>query len=295
MAVQSGDGAYSPVAPLTTKSRKAVGSGLLGGTIYTPPAGSPPLSLTGAIGGAPSVGGGTVTTTMTPLQVYEGDILNDPQSVAAQGSYDTQAQALANARASAIRNAVFQSGWTPTLGDTPAAGYAGDLRQSDLAAAINNPFSQKAQLDLQLSQAQANSPYDLAASGMGRSGAAAIQQGNLSRQYDLATYQGTQDLLNAIYGAGSTYAGGINDANNALNQARAAVAARLQNAAGYSQSITSTDGGDVADSGYPTGYYPETVIPDVVKQVISQISSVPVSANRTGATVQKGRGVISIH
>ena len=251
MAVQAG---YGGAASLTTPKpppRKGVGSGLAGAIGgFTPSQMTPILpSLPGAIG-AGSGGGGpvTTTTTVTPLQVYQDEILGDPGSVAALGTYTKTEEGLANARASAIRQAVLNSGWTPDLANTQAAGYASDLRPTDISNAQNNPFSQKAQLDLSLAQAQANTPYDLAATGMGRSGAAAIQQGNLSRQYDLASYQGMQDLLNAIFGAGNTYASGVNEAGNTLNAARLAIEQMLSNRAGYSQSIT-TDGGDGGDGG----------------------------------------------
>jgi hypothetical protein len=103
-------------------------------------------------------------------------------------------------------------------------------------------MSQKAQLDLQLNQANQNLPYDLAASGAGRSGASAIQAGNLQRQYQTASYQGQQDLLNNIYGAANTYAGNYNNALQQLEYARQAVAQRLAQTAGYSQSVVTDDG-----------------------------------------------------
>src|SRR5215471_9358866 len=273
----------------------AIGGG--GGTVYHPPASYPGLSLPGMGGGG---GGGpqTTTTIMSPNQVYASDILNDPGSIAAQGQFDATQSNYAAARADAIQRAVISGGGAPQLSGT-LAGYSGDVTPQTLAQAAANPMSQKAQLDLQLNQANANLPYDLAAGGMGRSGANAIEQGNLQRQYQTASYQGQQNMLDAIYGAANTYAGNYNDAMTQLMNARASVANRLAQLAGYSQTITTDGGGGGGDtgdnSGYPSGYYPDVTIPDVVKNVISQISSQPVSANRTGATAQRGRGIISIH
>jgi len=249
---------------------------------------------------APPSGGGTVTTVRTPLQVYQDQILGDPQAVAAQGTYDTTLKGLANARQSGIQQAIYNAGWSPFAvpGGIPGAlqDYAGDFTGGPDPS--QNTMSQKAQLDKQLSDANYLLPYQLASTGMGRSGAYAVNASNLQNQYDTASYGGMQDLLNAILGYASNYASGVTGAANQLDAARAAVAQRLQNAAGYSETVTSDGGGGGGDPNVAdpyTGYYPEITIPDVVSKVIDQISSKPVSANRTGATVQKGRGVISIH
>ena len=251
MAVQLGGG-YSPVSSLN-KTRQGLGSAL--GSYYMPPNPNPlpTAKIGGAIGAAGGGGGGgpqTTTTIMTPNQVYEGEILGDPGSIAAMGTFNAQTNQLAAARADAIQRAIINSGYTPQMSGGLAS-YAGDVTPGTLAAAAANPMSQRAQLDLQMGQAQSNLPYDLAAGGQGRSGAGAIAQGNLQRQYQTGQYQGMQDLLDTLYGAGNTYAGGYNTALSNLDAARAAVANRLAQTAGYSQSIT-TSGGDTG-GGIDTG------------------------------------------
>src|SRR5215467_12998615 len=209
MAVQLGGG-YSPVSPLN-KTRQGLGSAL--GSYYMPPNPnpSPTAKIGGAIGAAGGGGGGPLTTTeiMTPNQVYQGEILSDPGSVAALGTFGAQTDQYAATRADAIQRAIINSGYTPQM-TGGLASYAGDVTPGTLAAAAANPMSQRAQLDMQMNQAQSNLPYDLAAGGQGRSGASAIAQGNLQRQYQTGQYQGMQDLLDAIYGAGNTYAGNYN-------------------------------------------------------------------------------------
>ena len=217
---------------------------------------------TGLVGGAGSGGGGnsqTTTTIMSPNQVYQDEILGDPGSIAAMGTFNAHTNQLAAARADAIQRAVINSGYTPQM-TGGLASYAGDVTPGTLTAAAANPMSQQAQLNLQLQQANQNLPYDLAAGGQGRSGAAAIEQGNLQRQYQTGQYQGMQDLLNQLYGAGNTYAGGYNTALNNLDAARAAVANRLAQTAGYSQSITTTggDGGGGGDGGINPDIDPTT-------------------------------------
>lgn len=237
--IGAADAGYGPVAPMI-KPRQAIGSNVLGAAT-APKTTAPTIT-------SPGGGGTSTTTTITPLQTYQGDILSDPQAVGAQGIFNAQSSNLAAARADAIQRAVIGAGWTPSLGGA-LSGYAGDVTPQTLASAAANPMSQKAQLDLQLSQANQNLPYDLAASGAGRSGANAIQQSGLQRQYQTASYQGQQDLLNSIYGAANTYAGSYNDAMNQLMNAREAVAYRLAQSPGYSQSITTDDGTGGAGGG----------------------------------------------
>src|SRR5262245_25360553 len=185
----------------TPKKRTAVGANLGAGAFTLPPPPSASGGLTGQIGSG-GLGGSTTVKTVTPMQVYQEDILSN--SAAEQGIFNTQATNLANARQQAILQALVNSGWTPEMTGA-LSGYASDVTQSALSQAAANPMSQKAQLDRQLSEAKGNTPYDLAASGAGRSGALAIQLGNLSRQYDTASYAGMQDLLGAITGAVNTY------------------------------------------------------------------------------------------
>jgi hypothetical protein len=129
------------------------------------------------------------------------------------------------------------------------ASYASDVDPATIAQATQNPMSQRAQLQKQLSDAQSNLPYDLAASGADRSGAFAINQSQLGQQYDTASYQGLQDLLGSIGGAVNQYATGFNSAQAQLAAAREAVANRLAQNAGYSQTVTTSGGDDGSGDG----------------------------------------------
>lgn len=260
------DRAYVSAVPLT-RPRKAAGAD--NSFIYNPPAA--PSGLTGSIGGGG--GGSTMTRTVTPLQVYQDQILADPGAVSAQGMFEGQTSNLALARRDAIQQALIRSGWTPQLTGA-LEGYAGDITPSALSQAAANPMSQKAQLDLQLAQEKGNTPYDLAASGAGRSGALAIQLGNLSRQYDTASYQGAQDLLGAITGAVNTYAGGYNQALGGLEAARREIADRLARQAGYSESIVTTPDDSWAPSPSQdqlSPSYPAPVVNQAVQRAISDM------------------------
>lgn len=260
--------------PLKLKNPGGIGGGLSGFGGFTPT----PTQAASLPGTAIGSGGQTTTTTVTPLQVYQDQILSDPGSVAAQGSFDANVSNLALARRDAIQRAIINAGWDPSTGLTGGlASYAGDVDPTTLAAAAANPMSQRSQLQQQLTQANQDMPYDLAASGLDRSGAAAIGQSNLQQQYQTASYQGLQDLLGSITGAANDYAGGFNTAQQQLEAAREAIAARLAQNAGYSQVTTVDDGsgGDASGIGAAPGPsytpYQSGSTSDAVQQVIKSL------------------------
>ena len=230
----------------TAAPKVPAASGYSGSPLYDVPNQYPTGTIGSVLGGnRPQSASDIVTSTrtVTPMQVYQDEILGNDQAVAAQGIYNTTLGNLANTRAYGINQALFKGGWTPDTSTGPLAGFASDITPSSLAEAMKNPMSAKAQLDLQLGQAKTNLPYDLAASGAGRSGARAIELGNLSRSYDLASYQGLQDEMAQILSAINAYTGGAIDAQNALEAARRQVADTLARQAGYSESIVTSPGG----------------------------------------------------
>lgn len=206
---------------------------------------------------APSgLGPSTVTTLHTPLQNYQDEILSDPLAQGAQTTYDTTVQGGRNQLRAALQQAVIGAGFDPgsQLASNPAlAGYAGDIDQTTRDAAAANQLSTRQQLTSALNEGNYALPYQLAASGMGRSGALAIGTSKLQKQYETATDQGMKDLLNAIQGNVNTFTGVQNDAANALDSARSNVAQRLAQQAGYSDTVT-TSGGGSSDDNPANGY-----------------------------------------
>jgi len=196
----------------------------------------------------------TITTVRTPMQVYESDILGDPMSRAAQQTYDVGVQGLANQRRDQIRQAIIAAGYTPSLTGSLSE-YAGDVDQGTLDAAAANQLSARAQLNKALNQANYDLPYILAASGMGRSGSFATGTTALQEQYQQNAQQGLDALNRSLLGYGSTYAQGVDRAMQALNASRAAVAQRLAQQAGFSETVTRRGGGggggttDTGDAG----------------------------------------------
>jgi len=219
----------------------------------------------GAGGGGGGGGGGgtqTTTTVMTPNPIYESDILSAPESIGGQQAFDATAQQLKNTRMAQFRQALVQSGYDPFQGGalpTDLGDYAGDIDQATRDAAAANQLSDRAQTLKSFNQAQADLPYLLAARGVARSGALATGNTALNEQYQSATNQGLNDLLSTLRGYGSTYAGGYNQAMQALNAARQSAAQRLAQMRGYSQTTTTTGGGEWgggATPGSDVGYDP---------------------------------------
>src|SRR5262249_42398269 len=212
-----------------------------GGSTYALPKLQVQRTVGGDQGGGGGGGGGggagttTTTTTMTPNQGYEAEILNDPRSIGAQQAFEATTQQLANTRRAQFRQALIQSGYDPGQLGGDLGEYGGDIDQATRDAAAANQLSDRAQLNKALNQAQTDLPYLLAARGGARSGALPVGQTALQEQYQSASAQGLNDLLSTLRGYGQTYAGGYGQAVSGLNAAREAVAQRLAQLRGYSQ------------------------------------------------------------
>jgi hypothetical protein len=187
---------------------------------------------------------------MTPNQVYESEILGDPRAIGAQQAFEATTNQLAATRRGLFRQALISSGYDPgNLAGTDLADYSGDIDQATREQAAANQLSSRAQLNKALNQATTDLPYLLAARGVARSGALPVGQTSLQEQYQVQAQQGLNDLLRALRGYGSDYAGGYNQAAQGLNAAREAVAQRLAQMRGYSQTTTTEDFGDGGDQG----------------------------------------------
>jgi hypothetical protein len=244
---------------------------------------------------APGVGGGrtVTTTTRSPIQVYQDEILNNPTSIGGQQAFDAATQGLLNTRQAQFRQALVASGYDPRtapggLGDL--GDYAGDFNQATLDAAAANPLSARAQLDKALNQSQADLPYALAARGVARSGELPVGFGSLQNQYDVQKQQGLGDLLSALRGYASNYASGYGSAVDRLNAIREQVAQRLAQQQGYSETTT-TDYGDGADGGVTTtdtgGGYPPMYAPNLAPQLQT---SDPYTASVINKIIKPTRG-----
>jgi len=261
-------GNVSPTSPLNVAPRRPTSTTNVGGLngLGTPTPKAPTTTLGGvaATPTTPNTGIGTIDQNV--LGNYQDEILGSPMGQSATGIYSSQSGLLAAQRADAIQRAIISSGYSPQMSGSLAS-YAGDITPDTLTAAAANPMSQRAQLELQLNQANQNLPYDLAASGAGRSGASAIQQGNLQRQYQTSTYQNEQNLLNAIYGAANTYAGGIANAQNQYQNSLAYAGNLLAQMPGYSASIDpSAAASTLAPASPPVAGYAPAPIPETPTQ-----------------------------
>lgn len=186
---------------------------------------SVPLDPNYSGGGTTDGGGGTTAPPILPginLPDFMSALQADPAYKRAFDVYNTTLQGGRNSLLSRIRQAVIGSGFVPDMGGELSQ-YSEALDQDTLAAARGNTMSQKGLLDRQLAQNQAGLDYSLAARGTGaagRGGALSVGLQQLGQQYDVASYQGMQNLLGAL----GQNVGSYNDlATSALSQREAAI------------------------------------------------------------------------
>jgi len=191
----------------------------------TAPTGTSPISV-GNTGSSPGGGGGGWSP--GDINSYVGEIEGDPTYKQALANFNLALQTGRNSLRDQIRSAVIQGGWDITGNLTGnLAQYAGDLDAATKAAAASNQLSQRAQLQQQLDRGNSALDYQLAARGAYASGENPVRRGLLQEQYQLATNQGMNDLINAIRGGVSSYADFQANQQGQLQQTRVAVADRL--------------------------------------------------------------------
>jgi len=187
------------------------------------------------------LGGNSNLNNYVPPTEYQGEIASDPEYQLGLNSLTNTQNSLAQARANAFRQNFIKGGFgagtfqSEISKDPSLAGFAGDIDADTLSAAAANQMSTKAQLDRQLAQGQAAIPYQLAARGVARSGAAATRSSDLQRGYDEQSSQQLSSLLDALRGVGGDYTSGLVDAANQWEQKKSNVALRLAQTQGYSQ------------------------------------------------------------
>lgn len=176
-----------------------------------------------------------------PPSEYQGEITADPEYQLGQTNLTNTQNTLAQGRANAFRQAFIAGGFAPgtfqsALGRDPnLAQFAGDIDQGTIDAAAANQMSGQAQRGRQLAEAQAALPYQLAARGVARSGAAATRSSAFQRSYDEQSATGLSSLLDALRGTTGDYNTGLQNAANQWEQTKSGIANRLAQTRGYSQ------------------------------------------------------------
>jgi hypothetical protein len=160
---------------------------------------------------------------------FQSLITGDPVYRIAQANYNRSLQTGRNALRDQIRQLVIGSGFNPTADMTAdeLKAYGSDVDAATLAAAAKNPFSIKAQLDATRNAGAGNLRYNLAARGLGQSGAVPVGQSVLNMQYQQGSYNKMQDLLTALRGDIGDYTNLQNTQQGLLSQAGLGVANRL--------------------------------------------------------------------
>jgi hypothetical protein len=135
---------------------------------------------------------------------WEALIRGDQQYIQGIGNIAAQEQTLNEQRQKAIKQALIQFGVIP-------AGYTskyGDVNQTDIEAAKNNPFSTIATLADQYARGGQDLSARLAARGILSSGALTGGNQALTTAHDRAVNDATQQLLAALSGYEGNYASG---------------------------------------------------------------------------------------
>ncbi len=257
-------GDYRPI-PSVYRGNPIVPIGPNVTTIPPPGGGGGAAGTTGATGGVPPPG-------------YATDIESDPAWITAMRDYNARVQQGSNLLRDQLRASVRSSGYIPNfseldLTDPDLQGYAAALDDTTIQAAQGNQMSQKAQLERGYRQGLTNLDYALAARGSGldvHGGASTIRTGLASDQFNTASYQQAQGLLDALRGNIGGFLTTRSGALDTLRGAQSAVAQRLAAIPGpvYPAATAGAGAAGAAEAGvtggYPTidrGVYPGATAP----------------------------------
>jgi hypothetical protein len=279
-------------------------------TPNTPPSIVTPATSFGSIGtstpqGAPDLGLPSVGN-IDP-SAYMGELTSDPLYQSGLSSYNSQVAANRSSLANALRLSVIQGGWAPgtgkgqvNLSNVGGQDFSGDIDQATIDATNANQMSDRAQLQQQLNKGLATIPYQLAARGAARSGAANVASANVQNQYDVAANTALQNLSNAIGGNVSSYAQNQANALTNWNTTQSGVANRLaqiasaQAQAAYTSALNrqpqTVNVGNTQITSAPAGPHPTTVTNVAkVKAAVAQAKKVSTAGYGGGGWTYNGR------
>lgn len=120
------------------------------------------------------------------------------------------------------------------------------LDPAAVAAAKADPYSVSAQIQKSFGDALSNVPYQQAARGTAGSGATAISASNLDYQRGLQDKQAMDQFLGALGTANQNWLGFQTDQRSQFEGAKADIASRLAQVAGYSSGLDQGGGGQAA-------------------------------------------------
>lgn len=184
--------------------------------------------LAGTSVGAVNVNYTPQTADFSNMSDYRAELESSPEWANAQTIRNANVEMARNSLRDSIRRAVVQSGYnvaTNAPGDL--AGYMGDIDATTLAAAQQNQMSDRAQLEKALNQGMTALPYKLAARGALGSGLAATQTSALREDFDQASYNRLNQVLDAIRGGVGQYTGAVSSEDANLQQMRMQIAQML--------------------------------------------------------------------
>jgi hypothetical protein len=220
------------------------------------------------------------------------EILGNPLSQEALGSYNTGMQSFMRALKSGIGQKIISSGYDPSAAfaqlraSNPDLGDFTDLIDpASIAAANANPLSERALAEQNYNTGMSNLDYQLAGAGILGSGAQATGGNQLLQAKQLSEQASRANLMNAISGGLSDYLQQKTSGYNRLQDVYAQVAQLLANRAG---AVPETGTEELPPEGEtPTG---EETIPGTT---VPSAASVPSSGVQWGGQTFTTRAALS--
>jgi hypothetical protein len=186
---------------------------------------------------------------------YAALIQGDPGYAGVASQISAATDTAGRQRADAVRRALVQFGMAPPGWK---GGY-GDVDESTLAAAQQNPFSVMSTLRDQRGRGSADLAAVLGARGTLSSGALTGGEQVLQRQFDSSQAQATQQLLDALGGYEGGYANTVNDLEGQRRSAYADASGRV--AQQYQPQWVADQQAAQAQAGAGAGGYDQQPVP----------------------------------
>lgn len=203
-----------------------------------------------AAAGGGAAGGGAAVAQPDEQALREQLIRSDPTYARTVAQQHYNVDAASRNRANLIRQAIIKFGYVPPGW---ASGY-GDVDQTTLELAGQNPFSTQNEIERQRTNSQIDLRSLLGARGMYSSGALTGGLNQIGFEHDQAQDEATKTLLGSLHGYESDYADTEFDWDNKLGEATdtaAANAAKLY--PGIDWRTQAPPGATVPVSGYSPG------------------------------------------
>jgi hypothetical protein len=295
------------IKPIPGYGKPPAGTGyktFVGSTNALPKAKAVPYAYLPGMGPAADRPGYTPETTTTTITnpgstagkikpSYNLELTSDFAYDPTMKAYNEALQGARDSLRDQIRQAVIRSGYD-IRGKVPAslASYVSDIDDPTMATANANQLSDRAQLQKQLDTGLSDLAYNLAGRGTQRSGALSAGAGDLDQQYQVASNDQQNSLLDAIGGGVGGYEDISRSARSQRDAALQAIADRLSRLPGGTYDdptdggTTTTTTGGATSGGQTLGISDMPWLPGITDEEKARIAGP--SGDRTGTSIDWG-------